>query len=155
MERAPFQAPQTSMEMHVATLCEHLRHGEDTQAGFYSKMESAQSHAFWLEKRCIELSAEVRKLEMALMPSLPTLKMYSEQIDTRDPSEVYPVRGGAIVFDWCMEQIRYRAMWQDHDNPDERTQRQVKRRAYKEILIRFRKEFEKTWNLNFSRRRAA
>lgn len=155
MERAPFQAPQTSMERHVAELVEHLRHGEDTQAGFYSKMEAAQAHAFWLENHAAELRAEVRRLEMAMMPALPTLKMMSKQIDTRDPSEVYPVMGGALVFDWFMEKIGYRVIIRDMDGPDEKTMRRIKRRAYREILARFRDEFEKTWTFNLAKRRAA
>lgn len=152
LKRTPYQAAQTSMERHVVGLVEHLENGRDSRGGFNQSIEAAQAHAFWLETRCIELSQEVRRLEMALMPSLPTIKMFSETTDTRDPSSYYPMRGGAIVFDWGMEQIRYRGVWRDADDPDEHTARQVKRRAYREILGRFRKEFEKTWNINFSRR---
>lgn len=155
MKREPFQSPQTSMERHVADLVEHLRHGEDTQAGFFSKMEAAQAHAFWLENRCIELSAEVRQLEMKMMPSLPKIVCDSRQIDTRDPSEVYPTRGGALMFDWAMEKISYRVMIRDMDDQDEKSLRRIKRRAYREILTRFRGEFEKAWTFNLSRRRAA
>lgn len=155
MSRYPYQAPQTSMECHVTELVAHLRDGTDNREGFAKKIEAAQDHAFWLEKRCCELEEEVRRLELFMAPSLPSVKCWNEQIDTRDPSEVYPVMGGAIVFDWGMEQIRYRVMWRDGDLGDQHTLKRIKRRTYREILGRFRKEFERTWTFNVSRRKAA
>lgn len=155
MKRVPYQAPQTSMERHVVGLVEHLESGRDSRGGFNQAIEAAQAHAFWLEQRCAELSAEVRHLEMKMMPTLPAISCMGNLTDTRDPSEIYPVMGGALLFDWCMEKIGYRVLIRDMDNPDEKTMRQIKRRAYQEILARFRGEFEKTWTFNLSRRRAA
>lgn len=155
LKRYAYQDPQTPMERHLMELVAHLRNGTDSRGGFAQKTEAAQDHAFWLEKRCRELQEEVRRLELYMAPSLPSVKCWSKSIDTRDPSEVYPVRGGAIVFDWGLEQIRYRCMWQDGDPDDEATLRKIKRRTYREILVRFRAEFEKTWTFNVLRRRAA
>lgn len=155
LKRHAYQAPQTPMERHLMELVAHLRDGTDNRAGFAQKTEAAQDHAFWLEKRCRELQEEVKRLELFMSPSLPNLSCWDKQIDTRDPSSVYPVRGGAVVFDWGMEKIHYRGMWRDGDDGDQATLNRIKRRTYQEILGLFRKEFERTWTLNVSRRKAA
>jgi hypothetical protein len=152
LNRHPYQAPQTSMERHVLGLVKHLEDGVDSRGGFNKAIESAQEHAFYLEKRCTELAQEVRRLELYMAPSLPSVKCWNKTLDTRDPAEVYPMMGGAIVFEWGMEQMRYRVVWRDGDPADQKTLKQIKRRTYREILAKFRSEFERTWTFNTERR---
>lgn len=154
LTRYPYQDPQTGMERHVADLVAHLRDGTDSRSGFAQKTEAALAHAFWLEKAVVELREEVRALERFMAPTLPSVKMYSSQIDTRDPAEMYPCAGGAVVFDWEMEKIAYRCMWRDGDPGQDQMMARIKRRSYRDIITRFRKEFERTWTFNLSRRRA-
>lgn len=152
LTRSPYQPAQTSMERHIVSLVDHLENGRDSRGGFNQAIEAAQSHAFYLEKTILEMRAEIRKLEDALMPTLPSVKCFSEEINTTDPRGW--ALGGGIQFEWWMEAIRFRGMW-NGGNAHRSIDKHMKRRTYREILRRFRAEFEKTWALNQPKRRAA
>jgi hypothetical protein len=156
MERRPYQEPQTSMERHVAELVEHLRNGTDNRAGFAEKVEAALRHAFWLEKLCAEQRLEIDNLYKNVLPGMPHIKAMAERFDTRDPD---PRAGpspmaGCLSFDWVMEAIRWRGVWNGFDVKDAETERKVRARTYRQLMRLVRKEFERTFKINMDRLRA-
>jgi hypothetical protein len=152
MKRAPYQAPQTAMERHLMELVEHLRNGTDNRAGFAQKVEAAQEHAFWLEKTCAEQREKIHNLYKNVLPQMPHIKALGKLLDSRDPSGRVP--GGALSFDWTMEAVHWRGLWNGFDPKDAETEKKVRARTYRELMRLVRKEFDRTFNLNMGRLRA-
>ena len=144
------------MERHVAELVAHLRDGTDTLTGFAEKTEAALRHAFWLENICAEQRLEIDNLYKNVLPGMPHVKAMASLVDTRDPD---PRAGpsplsGCLSFDWELQAVRWRGVWNGFDAKDAETEKKVRTRTYRQLMRLVRKEFERTFKINMNRLRA-
>lgn len=140
LTRYRFQDPQTSMERHVSKLVASLRDGIYTRAEFASMIEDAMAHAFWLETRCTELSAENRKLEDALAVGLPTVSARWAEEDM--PYSIEPQKR----IEWRMDPIMWRAQLHPFQAQASHTWwLRIRRSSYRKMLKLFREQFDKTF----------
>jgi hypothetical protein len=140
----------TSMERHIQELVDHLRHGEDSQAGFYSKIDAALAHARYLEDALIAARKDVADIERRISIATPPLHLRCEMLDMAAGAGRYDDISNVMQqFDWTMEPIRYRVMLREGQaRSDETLKARIKRATYRGMLRKFREQFDACFNLN-------
>jgi regulator of replication initiation timing len=131
----------SSTKKLVAEIIEHLRKGEDSQAGLAAKIDNLYRVVDSLEEWNIHVEKENSELRDQLALGVPTLSFKAvyenEPMMDRD------------VFDWRMEPVRWRChlprgalKW----NPD--AVARMKRRAYRDFLKQVKAAFLSAWEFN-------
>lgn len=139
LKRNPYQAPQTSMELHIAELVDHLRRRTGTRSEFATLVERAMSHAFWLETECSRLRAENLELDNALAVGLPLVTSKYFEMDACSPVDFSTI-------EWRLEPLRWRWVLRPFQaRASERTWARIRRSVFRGLIRRVRTEFEATF----------
>lgn len=137
LQRAPYQAPQTTMEYHVAELVAHLSNGIDSREGFVQKIEATQAHAFALEVRCLELYQELVDIQRELALGLPITMAWT---DNSVPMHAYVTQH---IIEWVIQPIRYRLLLRSEQaSATDKNWARIRKWTFRQLVKELRKQYE-------------